>query len=53
MIEAGVIPKPDVWTHERMKRPARPGQLAVPAISIKHPIDSTKMIELIDLSGED
>jgi hypothetical protein len=53
MIEAGVLPKPDMWTHERMKRPARPGQLSVAAKSMKDPVDPSKLIELIDLSGDE
>ena len=53
LIEVGVLPKPDLWVHEQMKHPARnENQDAVLVKVKKDPVDSTKLIEFIDLSGE-
>jgi hypothetical protein len=52
LMEAGVLPKPDAWAHQRMKRPAPPGQLTAPAKKMKDPVDPAKDIELIDVTED-
>jgi hypothetical protein len=52
LMEVGVLKKPDVWTHHRMKRPAKVDQGA-PRVRPKHIHDtgatSSKTVEICDL----
>jgi hypothetical protein len=52
MIEEGVFPKPDIWALERIKRPARPGQLRATFKKMRHPTEEDKEIEVVDLTDE-
>jgi hypothetical protein len=52
LIEVGVLPKPDLWTYQRMKRPAPRGQRAASAKKAKDPVDPGKDIELFDLTDD-
>jgi hypothetical protein len=52
LMEAGVLKKPDAWTHHRMKRPAKPEQ-GTPRVPPKLILDTgavePKTVELFDL----
>ncbi|GKY92178.1 hypothetical protein MPSEU_000189100 [Mayamaea pseudoterrestris] len=50
LILAGVLPKPDLWTWQRMKHPAPSGQLTAPFKKMRH---KDKVIEVVDLTDED
>jgi hypothetical protein len=55
LIEAGVLPKPDLWTHHRMKHPALPGQLLRRALKVtktNDPFNASKSLEQFDLTEE-
>jgi hypothetical protein len=48
LIEVGVLPQPDLWTHHRMKRPAPTGQKM--AVQPKKVRPQSREIELFDLA---
>jgi hypothetical protein len=56
LMEVGVLEKPDLWTHHRMKRPAEPDQ-GGPRVRPKHIQDTgavgSKTVELFDLCATD
>jgi hypothetical protein len=54
LIEVGVLDKPDAWTYQRMKRPAKPDQGAPrvkPKIIADPATANPKNVELFDLSA--
>jgi hypothetical protein len=56
LMEVGVLEKPDAWTYQRMKRPAKPDQGAPrvrPKLIDEPGVADRKTVELFDLSGVD
>jgi hypothetical protein len=54
VMEVGVLEKPDAWTYQRMKHPAKPDQGAPrvrPKLIDEPGVADRKTVELFDLSG--
>ena len=52
-MDVGILPKPPLWVHQRMKYPVQPGQLTAPHKRMKHP-DPKKdtLVDVVDLTDD-